>query len=50
MKSRYCYNTQVYRKIGRRVGLLTRLRRWARHEEPDLYPISGYYPPVYPGK
>ena len=49
MTSRYCYCPEVYRKLGRRISLIDRLRRRLRkREEPDLYPIGNYNAPVYP--
>lgn len=53
MKSRYCYCPMTAKKIGRRVTLMDRIRRRRaikRNGYPDLYPIAGYYAPVYPGK
>ena len=51
MKSRYCYSPAVYKKIGRRVTLLDKLRkRFRKQEKPDLFPICGYNAPIYPSK
>ena len=55
MTSRYVYCLQVYGKIGRRVTLAERVRRWFRQrrnrqEEPDVFPIVGCFAPVFPGK
>lgn len=52
MKSRYCYCPMTAKRIGRRVTLASRIRRWLRNRktEPDLFMISGYYAPYYPGK
>ena len=51
MKSRYCYCPMTAKKIGRRVTLLDRIRkRRYRRENPDLFTVTGYYAPVYPGK
>ena len=50
MTSRYVYCPMTSRKLGRRVSLMTRLRRWLRNDKPDLYEIIGYCTPVYPGK
>lgn len=51
MKSRYCYCPMTAKRIGRRVTLFDRIRRRkARRENPDLFMVTGYYPPVYPGK
>lgn len=51
MKSRYCTNPAVYGRIGRRVTLIERIRRrFRRAEQPDLFPIVGYFAPIYPGK
>ena len=47
-KSRYCYNTAVFKKIGRRLTLADRFRRWRnRREEPDQYGFAGFNPPVW---
>ena len=51
MTGRYVHCPEVYRKIGRRVTLLDRLRRWIhRPKKPDVYEIIGYCAPIYPGK
>ena len=53
MKSRYCYNPMTAKKIGRRVTLLDKIRRRRaikRNGFPDLYLVTGYHQPVYPGK
>lgn len=53
MKSRYCYCPATAKRIGKRMTLLDRIRRNRaayRMSRLELYPISGYYPPVYPGK
>ena len=51
MKSRYCYNPMTPRRIGRRVTLADKFRRWLRKkEQPDVFEIIGYCAPVYPGK
>jgi hypothetical protein len=42
----------TFRKLGRRVTLMCRIRRrlaWKK-KQPDLYPVTGYFAPVYPGK
>ena len=50
MKSRYIYCPMTAKRIGRRVTILDRLRRWAkRHEKPDLYMVTGFNAPIYPG-
>lgn len=51
-KSRYCYNTAVTGRVGRRVTLIGRFRRW-RHmrqiaRETDVFPYGGYAAPIYP--
>lgn len=50
MTSRYCYCPCTAKKIGRRVTLRTRLKRYfkRRREEPDIFPVVGYFQPVYP--
>ena len=49
--SRYVYCPMVTKKIGRRVTLMDRIRkRRIRREQPDLFMVTGYYAPVYPGK
>ena len=55
MKSRYIFCPMTERKIGRRVTLIESIRRrylrWKkRYDEPDVYPVTGYFRPVYPGK
>ena len=51
MKSRYCYNPMTAKRIGRRVTLIDRLRkRLMRRENPDLFRVTGFNAPVYPGK
>lgn len=52
MTSRYCYCPEVYKKLGRHVGWLTRIRRRRAmiRAIPDVFPICGYNQPVYPGK
>ena len=47
-KCRYWAAPEVYRKIGRRLTLADRFRKWKRRRaEPDLYPVTGYFPPVW---
>lgn len=51
MKSRYCYCPMTAKKIGRRVTLMDRIRKHRiRKEQPDLFMVTGYHAPVYPGK
>ena len=55
MKSRYCYCPATAERIGQRATILYRLRRWLkirrdRRNAPDVFTVTGYYPPVYPGK
>lgn len=55
MTSRYCYCPMTAKRIGRRVSLLGRFRRWKRIRQemrnaPDLYPVGNYNAPIYPGK
>lgn len=51
MTSRYCNCPMVFKKLGRRITLMDRIRRWLRKEvAPDVYPICDYNPPVYPSK
>lgn len=53
MKSRYCYCPMTARKIGRRVTIIDRLRKWnvnRKRVNPDLYRVTGFNAPVYPGK
>lgn len=50
MKSRYCFNPSINRKIGRTLTLAERFRRWKHFREerkngPDLFPVTGYYRP-----
>ena len=51
MKSRYCYCPMTAKRIGRRVTLLDRIRRWrVRRENPDMFMVTGFNAPVFPGK
>ena len=55
MKSRYCYSPMAGKKIGRRVSMMDRFRRWKnerenRKDEPDVYRVTGFFQPSYPGK
>ena len=51
MKSRYCYCPMTAKRIGRRVTLAERFRLWMRRrEKPDLYMVTGFNAPVFPGK
>ena len=50
MTSRYVFCPMTAKKIGRRVSLMTRIKRFfSRPEAPDVFPVTGYYNPVYPG-
>lgn len=51
MKSRYCYCPMTAKKIGRRMTIMERIRRNRRRKiQPDLYRVTGFEAPVYPGK
>lgn len=50
MTSRYVYCPMTSKRIGRRVTIMSRIRRWLNRREPDMFPIIGYNGPVYPGK
>ena len=55
MKSRYIYCPMTAKRIGRRMTLADRFRRWQRirrnnRMQPDQYQVGNYYAPVYPGK
>lgn len=55
MKSRYIFCPMTSKKIGRRVTLAYRFRRWIKERKdrkngPDVYMVTGFFPPVYPGK
>lgn len=55
MKSRYIFCPMTSKKIGRRVTLADRFRRWKverenRKDEPDVYTVTGFFRPTYPGK
>ena len=51
MKSRYCYCPMTAKRIGRRVTLLDRIRkRRVRRQYPDVFMVTGYNAPIYPGK
>lgn len=52
---RYFYTPARQKRIGRRVTVFERIRRryrrWKNREfEPDLYIVTGYFPPVYPSR
>ena len=50
MTSRYCYCPMTSKRIGRRMTLMDRFRRWQRirRDSKVLYPFqgTGFYPPV----
>lgn len=53
MTSRYCYCPMTNGHIGRRVTIIDRIRKWRnerkrRNNEPDVFTVTGYYPPYYP--
>lgn len=55
MKSRYCYCPMTSKRIGRRVTIMDRIRRWKkqrrdRRNAPDLFMVTGFNAPIYPGK
>ena len=51
MTSRYCYCPMTSKKLGRRLTIFERIRKYFRKvEKPDMYPICGYNAPVFPGK
>ena len=55
MTCRYVYCPMTAKRIGRRMTIADRFRRWQRirrdrREMPDVYMAGNYYPPVYPGK
>lgn len=55
MTSRYCYCPMTARRIGRRMTIADRIRRWKRirremKAEPDVFRVTGFCRPVYPGK
>ena len=55
MTSRYVFCPMTAARIGRRMTIADRFRRWQRiraerREAPDLYPVGNYYAPIYPGK
>ncbi len=53
MTSRYVYCPMTAKRIGRRVTLMDRIRRYKamkRQCQPDVYPVTGFNAPVYPGK
>ena len=50
---RYIYTPMTAKRLGRRVTLIDRVRRWyaVRHTpRPDLMIVTGYFNPVYPRK
>lgn len=53
MTSRYCFCPMTAKRIGRRVTLIDMLRKrraLKRMAKPDLFPVTGFYEPVYPRK
>ena len=53
MKCRYVYYPMTAKRIGRRMTLMDRIRRnraIRRQCKPDMYPVTGFGSPVYPGK
>lgn len=52
MKSRYIYCPMTSKRIGRRVTILDRIRRARARRKlvPDMFPVTGYFSPVFPGK
>lgn len=54
MKSRYCYCPMTAKRIGRRMTIAERFRRWrkVRRDMREMvpYPFTDYGSPVYPGK
>ena len=55
MTCRYVFYPMTAKRIGRRMTIAERFRSWQRQrrlckDTPDVYPVTGYYPPVYPGK
>ena len=55
MKSRYIFCPMTSKKIGMRITLADRFRRWKKEREnrknyPDVFMVTGFFPPVYPGK
>ena len=50
MKSRYIYCPMTAKRIGRKVTVLDRIRRWYhKPKKPDLYMVTGFNAPIYPG-
>lgn len=53
MKSRYCYCPMTAKRIGRRVTLMDRIRRnraIRQAVQPDVFRVTGFSAPIYPGK
>jgi len=51
MKSRYIYCPMTSKRIGRRLTVMDRIRRWLRGtNRADVYQVTGFFPPVFPGK
>ena len=47
-KCRYWSAPAVYKKLGRRLTLADRFRRWRnRKEEPDIPMVTGFFPAVW---
>ena len=45
---RYWAAPAVYGRIGRRLTLADRIRKWRiRRAEPDVFPVTGCFPAVW---
>ena len=54
MTGRYVYCPMTAKRIGRRLTLWERIvrdfRKAAKPQRIDVFPVTGYNPPIYPGK
>lgn len=51
MTSRYVFCPMTSKRLGRRLTLTERIRKYFKKEvKPDVFPICGYNAPIYPGK
>lgn len=49
MTGRYVYTPMTSKKLGHRVTIMDRIRRWnaqRKQEQPDLIRVTGFYEPI----
>ena len=50
MTGRYCYCPLTARDISMKITIRDRVRRWIKRRnrtEPDVYMVTGFFPPVW---